>query len=186
MHSNPILILRGLQGILAFVAMALGATASVPSAVIFFVFTAVFTLLVTVPYTILTPRYFPVLAYPPAMLAAEAITSVLWLAGFAAVAELLRRSNICEIGACASARGSVVVGVFEWILFAGTTYFAFSHVFLDGKFAGGKNTDNKQSEGQRSWSGAEPTQTDHEGRGMVKSRKSWRENSRAQPCGVRP
>ncbi|KAI1619568.1 membrane-associating domain-containing protein [Exophiala viscosa] len=167
MHSNPILILRGLQGILAFVAMALGATvanvlnthhpaASVPSAVIFFAFTAVFTLLVTVPYTILTPRYFPVLAYPPAMLAAEAITSVLWLAGFAAVAELLRRSNICEIGACASARGSVVVGVFEWILFAGTTYFAFSHVFLDGKFAGGKNTDNKQSEGQRSWSGAEP------------------------------
>ncbi|KAK4943657.1 hypothetical protein LTR10_016754 [Elasticomyces elasticus] len=146
--------------------MALGATvanvlnthhpeATVPAAVIFFVFTAVFTLLVTVPYTILTPRYFPVLAYPPAMLAAEAVTSVLWLAGFAAMADLLRRSNICEIGACASARGSVVVGVFECILFGATAYFAFSHVFLDGKF-GGNKTDNKQSEGQRSWSGAEP------------------------------
>jgi len=140
MQTNPVLVLRVLQGVLALIAMALGATGefwrsftlfanglrpvanvlnmhrpavSVPTGVVFFVFTAVFTLLVTVPYTILTPRYFPVLAHPLAMLAAEAITSVFWLGGFAALADRLRKSDICEVGACASTRGSVVVGTFE-------------------------------------------------------------------------
>lgn len=85
----------------------------VPSTLVFFIFTAVFTMLVTVPYTILAPRFFPVLAHPFAMLTAEATTCLLWLSGFAAMADLMRRSTICAIGACAAARGSIVVGVFE-------------------------------------------------------------------------
>ncbi|EXJ76163.1 uncharacterized protein A1O5_00671 [Cladophialophora psammophila CBS 110553] len=124
MFISPVLILRIVQGVLAFIAMALGATVAnvlnthtpaldVPAGVVFFIFTAVFTMLVTVPYTVLTPRYFPTLAHPFAMLAAEATTSIFWLAGFAAVADRLRQSNICELGACSSATGSVVVGVFE-------------------------------------------------------------------------
>jgi len=86
---------------------------SVPPGVVLFIFTAVFTMLIAVPYTILAPRYFPVLAHPHAMLAAEAVTSLFWLSGFAAVADRMRKSVICDVGACASARGSVVVGVFE-------------------------------------------------------------------------
>lgn len=139
MLINPVLVLRILQGVLAFIAMALGATGmfffllhllclplivanvlnthtppiDVPTAVVFFIFVAVFTLLVTVPYTILTPRYFPVLAHPMAMLFAETTTSLFWLGGFAAVADRMRKSNICDVGACPSARGSIVVGVFE-------------------------------------------------------------------------
>jgi hypothetical protein len=140
MNIDPMLIVRALQGILALIAMAVGATGkssphifrllltltpvanvlnthnppfAVPHSVIFFIFTAVFTLLITVPYTILTPRYFQVLAHPFAMLAAEATTSIFWLAGFAAFADFLRRSRVCEVGACSSARGSVVVGVLE-------------------------------------------------------------------------
>jgi hypothetical protein len=140
MNIDPMLIVRALQGILALIAMAVGATGksrphifcllltltpvanvlnthnppfAVPHSVIFFIFTAVFTLLITVPYTILTPRYFQVLAHPFAMLAAEATTSIFWLVGFAAFADFLRRSRVCEVGACSSARGSVVVGVLE-------------------------------------------------------------------------
>ncbi|EXJ92144.1 hypothetical protein A1O3_00694 [Capronia epimyces CBS 606.96] len=165
MFINQVLVLRVLQGVLAFIAMALGATVAnvlntdhptihVPSAVIFFIFTAVFTMLITVPYTILTPRYFPVLAYPYAMLAAEATTSLFWLGGFAAIADRMRKSNICEVGACASARGSVVVGVFEFLLFAVTAFFAFSHVFLGGRFSG-DTAQKKQPEVQRAWTGAE-------------------------------
>lgn len=80
---------------------------------IFYVFVAVFTLLVAVPYTILTPRYFPTLANKYAMLCAESATCIFWLAGFAAVADRMRKEDLCGDGACASATGSVVVGVFE-------------------------------------------------------------------------
>ncbi|KAL6251646.1 hypothetical protein RBB50_001856 [Rhinocladiella similis] len=165
MRLDPMLVVRGLQGVLAFIAMAVGATVanvlnshnpgiSVPGTVIFYIFTAVFTLLITVPYTIVAPRYFPALAHPYAMLAAEAITAVFWLSGLAAMADFLRRSAVCGVGACASTRGSVVVGVFEFLLFAVTAFFAFSHVFLGDKFAA-KKPNNKQLEESRSWSGAE-------------------------------
>lgn len=95
---------------------------TVPAGIVFFIFTAVFTLLVTVPYTIVVPRYFPspVIAHPHAMLVAETTTAIFWLAGFAAVADLLRRRAdlLCdEVGACAATRGSVVVGVFELYVF---------------------------------------------------------------------
>lgn len=140
MYYNPMLILRGFQGVLALIAMALGATGkcfkpagfplltkpvanvlnthfptsiAVPAGIIFYVFVSVFTLLVAVPFTILTPRYFPVLAHPYAMLFAEGTTCVFWLAGFASAADLLRKSDLCGDGACSSAKGSVVVGVFE-------------------------------------------------------------------------
>ena len=123
-YINPVLVLRVLQGVLAFIAMALGATAvnafntaksslDVPAGLAFFTFTTVFTLLLTVPYTIITPRYFPVLAHPMAMLSAEATTSILWLGGFAAVADLLRRNEIVVDAGRPAARGCVVVGVFE-------------------------------------------------------------------------
>lgn len=120
---NPVLVVRVFQGILAFIAMATGATVAnefnilrpdidVPAAIIFFIFTSVFTLLVSVPYTIIAPRYFPVAAHPYAMLSAESITSILWLSGFAVVADLLRKNEIVP-GGRPAARGSVVVGVFE-------------------------------------------------------------------------
>lgn len=123
-YINPVLILRVLQGALAFVAMALGATVvnafntarsdiDAPAALAFFTFTSVFTMLLTVPYTIITPRYFPVLAHPMAMLSAEATTSILWLGGFAAVADLLRKNEIAVAAGRPAARGCVVVGVFE-------------------------------------------------------------------------
>ena len=40
------------------------------------------------------------------------------------------------------------------ILFGVTTFFAFSHVFLGGRFSGGKAVD-KQQQSHKSWSGAE-------------------------------
>lgn len=124
MYINPVLILRILQGVLAFIAMALGATVvnafnsaksdiQVPAALAFFTFTAVFTMLLTVPYTLIAPRYFPLLAHPMAMLSAETTTSILWLGGFAAVADLLRKKEIVADAGRPSARGCVVVGVFE-------------------------------------------------------------------------
>jgi cellobiose-specific phosphotransferase system component IIC len=91
----------------------LPASIHVPTAVVFFIFTAIFTQLITVPYTVVTPRYFQVLAHPYGMLLAEFTTSVFWLAGFAAVATRMGDSKICQIGACASARGCVAVGVLE-------------------------------------------------------------------------
>ena len=124
MYINPVLILRVLQGVLAFIAMALGATvanafntsknnADVPTAIAFFTFTAVFTMLLTVPYTMIAPRYFPALAHPVAMLSAEATTAVLWLGGFASVADLLRKGEIVVDAGRPAATGCVVVGVFE-------------------------------------------------------------------------
>ncbi|EXJ93941.1 hypothetical protein A1O1_02334 [Capronia coronata CBS 617.96] len=171
MFLNQVLVLRLLQGILAFIAMALGATVAnalnthhpalaVPSSLVFFIFTAVFTMLVTVPYTIVAPRYFPVLAHPFAMLAAESSTALFWLSGFAAIADIMSKPTICAIGACPSAKGCIVVGVFEFILFATTAFFAFSHVFLGGRFAAGNNGPKKHQQQQqpqvhRAWAGAE-------------------------------
>ncbi|KAJ4503355.1 hypothetical protein HRR83_008109 [Exophiala dermatitidis] len=155
MPFNPVLAIRMVQGVLAFIAMSLGATVAnaintetlgppttittVPSSVVFYIFVAVFTMLITVPYTIICPRYFPLLANPFAMLAAETTTAIFWLGGFASIADHLRRHKIdfCGEGvdACAAARGSIAVGVLECILFFTTAWFAFSHIFLGGRFA---------------------------------------------------
>ena len=120
---NPVLVVRIFQGIFSFIAMAVGAAVAnefnvirpdidVPSGVVFFIFTSVFTLLISVPYTVIAPRYFPVAAHPYAMLSAESITSIFWLSGFAVIADLLRRNEIVPDGR-AAARGCVVVGFFE-------------------------------------------------------------------------
>ncbi|RVX70380.1 hypothetical protein B0A52_05879 [Exophiala mesophila] len=165
---NPVLVVRVFQGILAFIAMATGATIAnefniirpdvdVPPAVIFFIFTSVFTLLLSVPYTIIAPRYFPIAAHPYAMLSAESITSILWLSGFAVIADLLRKGAIVS-GGRPAARGSVVVGVFEFILYTGTAFFAFSHIFLEGRYAGNRRKNNNsisKPQMHRSWTGAE-------------------------------
>ncbi|OCT52793.1 hypothetical protein CLCR_10814 [Cladophialophora carrionii] len=169
MFLDPMLTVRALQGVLALIAMALGATVAnvlnthvpldidVPAGVVFYIFVAVFTLLVAVPYTILTPRYFPVLAHPFAMLVAETTTCVFWLASFAAVADRVRKADLCAgDGACSSATGSIVVGVFEFILFGVTSFFAFSHLFLGGRYGLDKAVSNKPPiQVHRAWTGAE-------------------------------
>jgi hypothetical protein len=47
------------------------------------------------------------------MLVAETTTCIFWLAGFASIADRIRKAGLCGDGACSSATGSVVVGVFE-------------------------------------------------------------------------
>jgi hypothetical protein len=85
----------------------------VPGPVAFLVFTAVWTLLIIIPYTFIAPRYFPLLATKYPMLAAEASTMLFWFGGFVASADLIRQLEACSGSVCRSAIGGTVLGSFE-------------------------------------------------------------------------
>jgi len=85
----------------------------IPSQLIFLIFTSVWTVMVAIPYTTITPRYFPTLAHKFVMLSMELVTAIFWLGGFAATADFLRKLAICRGEVCSTARASVVFGAFE-------------------------------------------------------------------------
>jgi hypothetical protein len=138
MKVNPMQILRALQALFAVIILGLDAYGEwfqlrdssltctvaswfntsttlppVPGPVAFLVFTAVWTLLIIIPYTFIAPRYFPVLATKYPMLAAEASTMLFWFGGFVASADLLRQLDECSGSVCRSAIGGTVLGSFE-------------------------------------------------------------------------
>jgi len=111
-----------------------------PSQINFLLFCGVWTCAIAVPYLALSPRFFPVAAHKYAILAAEAVTMIFWFAGFLAAAVLLSGFNFCNGSVCGAARGAVIFGAFEWVLFSATTIMAIIHVLRTRNNHYGKRT----------------------------------------------
>lgn len=88
-------------------------TLAAPSQIAFLIFAAVWTVLIAVPYTTITPRYFPKVANKYVMLSMEVTTAVFWLGGFAGTADFVRKLVICDGALCGSAKAGIVFGSFE-------------------------------------------------------------------------
>lgn len=141
----PLAILRIVQCLLALLTLSFASavashynnqtgTISSPREINFLIFTSLFTLLLILPYTTLTPRYFPRLANAYLMLSAEATSTVFFLAAFASTAHLIaseRASPIpatCSAHACSSAIAATIFAAFLFVTFAATTSFAVRHL----------------------------------------------------------
>jgi Membrane-associating domain len=87
---------------------------SSPDRVDFLIFVGIWTALLVIPFLTLTPRYFPKIAHPFAILAIEAVTMIFWFAGFIAHAVFLTSLLHCNGNVCRSAQAATVFGAFEW------------------------------------------------------------------------
>ncbi|PGH33804.1 hypothetical protein GX50_03373 [[Emmonsia] crescens] len=125
--QNIILGLRGAQGLLAII--ILGLTGYVVNLnrghsdeVNFLLFNSIWTLIIAVPYLVLSPLYIPKIAHKYALIAVEAVTLLFWFAGFIAVAAILPPSGLCKFSpGCKAMQAATVFGAFEWLLFVATT-----------------------------------------------------------------
>ncbi|KAK2766191.1 hypothetical protein FQN54_007707 [Arachnomyces sp. PD_36] len=137
MNLEAILLpLRGVQAVFAVIVFALCAYVSTwfsneigasPSDVNFLIFAGVFTIVITLPFIILAPRFLPALANKFTLLGLEAVTMLFWFAGFIALAAGLGYvANIDWCGddgknACGAVKAGAAFGAFEWLAFAVTT-----------------------------------------------------------------
>ncbi|KKZ63202.1 hypothetical protein EMCG_02407 [[Emmonsia] crescens] len=125
--QNIILGLRGAQGLLAIIILgltgyAINRAGGYSDEVNFLLFNSIWTLLIAVPYLVLSPLYIPKIAHKYALIAVEAVTLLFWFAGFIAVAAILPPSQLCKHSAiCKALQAATVFGAFEWLLFVATT-----------------------------------------------------------------
>ncbi|OJD11328.1 hypothetical protein AJ78_07880 [Emergomyces pasteurianus Ep9510] len=125
--QNIILGLRGVQGLLAIITLgltghAVNRTNGYSDEVNFLLFNSIWTLLIAVPYLVLSPLYFPKFAHKYVLIAAEAVTLLFWFAGFIAVAAILPPAELCKHSSvCQGLQAATVFGAFEWLLFVATT-----------------------------------------------------------------
>ena len=138
----PLAILRIVQCLLALLTLSLASavaaahnnetsTISSPREINFLIFTSLFTLLLILPYTTLTPRYFPRLANAYLMLSAEATSTLFYLAAFASTAHLIsqhRSSSSTTFPAASPAIAATIFAAFLFTTFAATTSFAVQHL----------------------------------------------------------
>lgn len=135
----PLTILRITQGLLALLTLSLAAavaasfnshTSSIssPREINFLIFTSLFTLLIILPYTALSPRYFPRLANAYLMLSAEATSTLFYFAAFVSAAAMIRTDSQCAAHACDTAIASTIFAAFLFVSFAATTSFALQHL----------------------------------------------------------
>ncbi|KAI1156489.1 membrane-associating domain-containing protein [Nemania diffusa] len=103
-------------------------------------------LLFVSPFTIISiaileglPRFAPRFFHPYAALSLEFGNALFYLAGFLALSTFMSRLLFCRGSVCSAARADVAFGIFEFLLWAATTYFAGKDVFKKG-FRRSKNT----------------------------------------------
>ncbi|EEH37683.1 hypothetical protein PAAG_08101 [Paracoccidioides lutzii Pb01] len=127
MTQNIILGLRSIQVLFAIIVLGLTAYAvnssqgSSPDEVNFLLFDAIWTMLIAVPYLVLSPLYFPAVAHKYALIATEAITLLFWFAGFIALAASLPPAGLCKYYTiCKALQAATVFSAFEWLLFVAT------------------------------------------------------------------
>ena len=91
-----------------------------PSQDSFMVFTAIWTMLVLI-YLALSPRFFPKIAHPYAILGLDALTMLFWFAGFIALAvfehDFSYNVGFYTFGCgsfCGEFKAAAVFGAFEW------------------------------------------------------------------------
>lgn len=135
----PLTILRITQFLLALLTLSLAAavaasynnkTSSIssPREINFLIFTSLFTLLIILPYTSLSPRYFPRLASAYLMLSAEATSTLFYFAAFVSAAAMINTESHCAAHACDAAIASTIFAAFLFMSFAATTSFALHHL----------------------------------------------------------
>jgi hypothetical protein len=122
-------------------------TTSSPSSVSFLIFTALWTILLAIPYLTITPRFFPTAAHKHAILAAEAVTMVFWMAGFLAEAVFMSHLGFCRGSVCVSARAGVAFSAMSWVLFVSTTVMAVIYVRRTGNTVQGSSARKARFEG---------------------------------------
>ncbi|QKX60739.1 uncharacterized protein TRUGW13939_07885 [Talaromyces rugulosus] len=131
-HLNWVLPVRIVQAVFAII--ILGLTAYVinvelsywwdsSDTVNFDLFSAIWTLLIALPYLSLVPIFFSSLSHVYAVLAVEAVTMIFWFAGFIALGALLPPPRVCHSSPCRALQAATVFASFEWLLFAITTAF---------------------------------------------------------------
>ncbi|EZF34680.1 hypothetical protein TMEN_3718 [Trichophyton mentagrophytes] len=125
---NIILILRGVQALLAVVTLGLIAYVvnwvrerlvfgGLDSAN-FLLFDSIWTLFIALPFIVFSPKFFPALAHQYALLGVEAATVLFWFSAFISLA--VDTSNIGECTVCSVVKAAIAFGAFEWAAFVGT------------------------------------------------------------------
>lgn len=106
-----------------------------PGYLILLVFSSVFTILISAPYTTFAPKYFPAYINRYASLAVELTTTVFWFAGFIAGAVWLGTIDICAGFICSNARAGVAFAAFMFLCYCITSYFPIKYCFFDSASA---------------------------------------------------
>ncbi|KAF3479421.1 uncharacterized protein GIQ15_06397 [Arthroderma uncinatum] len=125
---NIILILRGVQALLAVVVLGLIAYfvnyirqntfgGSLDSAN-FMLFDCIWTLFIALPYLVFAPKFFPALAHQYALLGVEGATVVFWFSAFISLAVDISVLGNCTV--CSVVKAAAALGAFEWATFAAT------------------------------------------------------------------
>ena len=87
---------------------------STSSTVNFLIFLGCWTAFVVIPYLTAAPIWAPHLAHRLVMPAMEAITMIIWFAGFVAVGAQLPTAHACVWSSCRALQAATVFGAFEW------------------------------------------------------------------------
>ncbi|KAJ5183192.1 hypothetical protein N7492_000808 [Penicillium capsulatum] len=111
-------------GLTAYVVSVFHAWWAYSNTVNFLLFLACWTTFIATPYLTAAPIWAPRFAHPLVIPVVEVITMIFWFAGFIAMGAKLPRPEVCVWSACHALQAATVFGAFEWVLFAGTTYFA--------------------------------------------------------------
>lgn len=78
----------------------------------YLIFCSVWTILALL-YLVVAPLRFPLTAHKFGVLAAEALTTIFWFAGFIAIAVFLS-DRVCFGHVCSVAKAATVFAAFEW------------------------------------------------------------------------
>ncbi|EFE34338.1 uncharacterized protein ARB_06738 [Trichophyton benhamiae CBS 112371] len=132
---NIILILRGVQALLAVVTLGLISYFNYPHAILtrrtlvinwvrerlvfggldsanFLLFDSIWTLFIALPFIVFSPKFFPALAHQYALLGVEAATVLFWFSAFISLA--VDTSNIGQCTVCSVVKAAIAFGAFEW------------------------------------------------------------------------
>lgn len=136
-----ITITRIFQALFAIIALGLNASVidyyntyvagPTPKYLIFLVFTSVFTILLSIPYTTFAPRYFPDSINRWASLVVELLTTLFWFCGFIAGAVWLGKIDFCVGIICNNAKAGVIFSALVFLCYAITSYFPITYCFFD-------------------------------------------------------
>lgn len=152
MNSPPsfsfdlMLVLRILQTLLALLIMILSSTVisffnthigigSPPHCLVFTTFTAVLTLLISLPYNTFAAKYFAAYTNRYSSMAVELITMIFWFASWISVAVYVGGLRVCRGSVCGTAKAVIVFSAIEWLLFCASGWMPVYYTFFDKEHA---------------------------------------------------
>lgn len=104
-----------------------------PGYLIFLLFSATFSLLITIPYTQFAPRHFPEYCNRYSSLCIELLTMIFWFSGFVAGAVWLGKIDVCKGSVCNNAKAGVVFAALMFGTSCITSFFPISYCFFDSE-----------------------------------------------------